>query len=44
MDIEFDPKKDASNLVKHGIRLARASEFSPIAVLEDKRKNYGKTR
>ena len=29
MDIEFDPKKDTSNLVKHGIRLARASEFSP---------------
>jgi uncharacterized DUF497 family protein len=33
MDIEFDPKKDASNLVKHGIRLARASEFSPVAIL-----------
>jgi len=44
MDIEFDPKKDASNLVKHGIRLARASEFSPVAILEDTRKNYGETR
>jgi len=43
-DIEFDPKKDASNLVKHGIRLARASEFSPVAVLEDTRKNYGEIR
>jgi uncharacterized DUF497 family protein len=44
MDIEFDPKKDASNLVKHGIRLARASELSPVAILEDTRKNYGETR
>jgi uncharacterized protein len=43
-DIEFDPKKDASNLVKHGIRLARASEFSPVAIVEDTRKNYGGTR
>ena len=37
-------KKDASNLVKHGIRLARASEFSPVTILEDARKNYGETR
>src|SRR5579863_1868266 len=44
MDIEFDPKKDPSNLVKHGIRLTRASEFSPVAILEDTRKNYGETR
>jgi uncharacterized protein len=44
MDIEFDPKKDASNLVKHGIRLARASEFFPVKILEDTRKNYGETR
>jgi len=44
MEIEFDPKKDASNLVKHGIRLARASEFQPVKVLEDNRKNYGETR
>jgi uncharacterized protein len=44
MDIEFDPKKDASNLVKHGIRLARASEFSPVAILEDTRKDYGEVR
>jgi uncharacterized DUF497 family protein len=44
MDIEFDPKKDASNLVKHGIRLARAFEFSPVAILEDTRKNYGEIR
>ena len=44
MDIEFDPKKDASNLVKHGIRLARASEFVPVKILEDTRKDYGEKR
>ena len=44
LDIEFDPKKDASNLGKHGIRLARAREFSPVKILEDDRKNYGETR
>jgi len=44
MEIEFDPAKDASNRVKHGIRLARASEFKPVKILEDDRKNYGETR
>jgi uncharacterized DUF497 family protein len=44
MDIEFDPAKDASNLIKHGIRLARASEFKPVKVLEDNRNDYGETR
>jgi uncharacterized DUF497 family protein len=44
MDIEFDPKKDASNLVKHGIRLARASEFSPVAILEDTRKKLRRNK
>jgi uncharacterized DUF497 family protein len=43
-EIEFDPNKDESNLRKHGIRLARASDFRPVAVLEDTRKNYGETR
>jgi uncharacterized protein (DUF4415 family) len=43
-EIEFDPNKDESNLRKHGISLARASDFRPIAVLEDTRKNYGETR
>jgi uncharacterized DUF497 family protein len=42
--IEFDSKKDASNLVKHGIRLARTSEFSPVKILEDTRRNYGEVR
>jgi uncharacterized DUF497 family protein len=44
MDMEFDPAKDASNLVKHGIRLARASEFKPVKIIEDDRKNYGEVR
>jgi uncharacterized protein len=44
MEIEFDPKKDACNLVKHGIRLARASEFKPTKVLQDTRDDYGETR
>ena len=43
-EIEFDPNKDESNLRKHGIRLARASDFWPVAVLEDTRKDYGETR
>src|SRR5882757_8277209 len=44
VDIGFDSKKDASNLVKHGIRLARASKFSPVKILEDTRRNYGEVR
>jgi uncharacterized DUF497 family protein len=44
MDMEFDPAKDASKLVKHGIRLARASEFKPVKIIEDERKNYGEVR
>jgi uncharacterized DUF497 family protein len=43
-EIEFDPNKDESNLRKHGIRLARASDFWPVSVLEDTRKEYGETR
>ena len=43
-EIEFDPNKDESNLRKHGIRLARASDFWPVAVLEDTRRDYGETR
>jgi uncharacterized DUF497 family protein len=44
LEIEFDPRKDASNLDKHGIRLARAREFTPVKILEDDRKNYGEIR
>lgn len=33
--IEFDPKKDAANLAKHGISLARAEDMIIEAVLPD---------
>jgi uncharacterized protein len=40
--IEFDPEKDAINLDKHGISLARAIDLSDIIVVEDGR--YNETR
>ena len=35
MGIEFDPAKDASNLAKHGISLARAADLDPIEYFDD---------
>jgi uncharacterized DUF497 family protein len=35
--IEFDPAKDASNIAKHGISLARAADFEQAVVVEDDR-------
>ncbi len=37
MDIEFDPEKDAANLAKHGISLARAIDLDPLAFVEGDR-------
>jgi uncharacterized DUF497 family protein len=37
MDIEFDPAKDAANIEKHGISLARAAEFELMAYVADDR-------
>lgn len=37
MNIEFDPAKDAANIVKHGISLARAAGLDIVAVIEDGR-------
>ena len=37
MDIEFDLEKDALNLAKHGVSLARAEDFDIQAVIEDPR-------
>lgn len=37
MEIEFDPAKDALNIEKHGISLARAVELADIVVVEDTR-------
>lgn len=33
-DIEFDPAKDAANVEKHSISLARAADLDIIAVVE----------
>jgi len=37
MDIEFDPKKNALNIEKHGISLARAVELEDAIYIEDER-------
>ena len=46
MSVAFDPKKDARNIAKHGISLARAEEMDMSAALirEDDRFDYGETR
>jgi uncharacterized DUF497 family protein len=35
MDIEFDPAKNASNIVKHGISPARAADLEVLAFVDD---------
>jgi uncharacterized DUF497 family protein len=37
VDIEFDPAKDAANIAKHGISLARAAELEIQAYVADDR-------
>ena len=37
MDIEFDPAKDAANIAKHGVSLARAVDLEILAVIPDER-------
>ena len=37
MKIEFDPIKNAANIQKHGISLARAIDMNILAVVEDSR-------
>lgn len=46
MGVAFDPEKDARNIAKHGISLARAEEMDMAAafVREDDRFDYGETR
>ncbi len=46
MWIEFDPKKDASNVAKHGVSLALAAELDWDAALVwlDDRIEYGEQR
>lgn len=35
MDIEFDPAKDAANLEKHGVSLARSAEMDVLVFVDD---------
>ena len=42
--IEFDAKKNAINLAKHGISLERATAIMPLLVMYDLRFNYGEDR
>ncbi|WP_082767183.1 BrnT family toxin [Bosea sp. PAMC 26642] len=44
MDVEFDPDKDAANVVKHGISLGRAKDLEVLAFQEDVRFGYGEIR
>ncbi|HZV57728.1 MAG TPA: BrnT family toxin [Sphingobium sp.] len=37
MDIEFDPAKDATNIEKHGISLARFVDMDVAGIVEDDR-------
>lgn len=37
MEIVFDSAKDASNIAKHGVSLARAADLSDAVVIEDNR-------
>ena len=46
MEIEFDPAKDANNIVKHGISLAVAEslEWDFLLAMEDTSNSYGEIR
>jgi hypothetical protein len=37
LEIEFDSAKDAANIAKHGISLARAADLDHVIVVEDDR-------
>jgi uncharacterized DUF497 family protein len=42
--VEFDAAKDARNVAKHGISLARAADLEVHAVERDPRQLYGEPR
>jgi uncharacterized protein len=46
MGVAFDPGKEARNVAKHGVSLARAEEMDMAAAIirEDERFDYGETR
>ena len=37
MQIEFDSEKDAANIAKHGVSLARAADLEVLVYVEDRR-------
>lgn len=44
MEIEFDPGKDAANIAKHGISLARVVDMEILYFRRDDRIAYGEVR
>ena len=46
VEIEFDPKKDASNFAKHGVNLSLAQELNwdMLLAVKDFRNDYGEIR
>ncbi|MCB2263064.1 MAG: BrnT family toxin [Candidatus Thiosymbion ectosymbiont of Robbea hypermnestra] len=46
MQIEYDTRKDASNLQKHGVSLAQARDFEwdTAVIWNDRRCDYGEPR
>lgn len=44
MEIEFDPAKDAANVEKHGVSLARTGELKIISVTENSRPEESERR
>jgi uncharacterized DUF497 family protein len=44
MELEFDPIKDSANIAKHGVSLARTTDFKFQNVVVDNRFDYGEVR
>ncbi|MGQ0658984.1 MAG: BrnT family toxin [Chromatiales bacterium] len=46
MDISFDPAKDARNIARRGLSLARAADFdwASALIVEDARRDYREQR
>jgi uncharacterized DUF497 family protein len=42
--IDYDPAKDAINLSKHGVSLARWVDLEVFAIVRDDRFDYGESR
>ena len=42
--MDFDPAKDAANIAKHGVSLARAADMDLRLVIRDDRDDYGEAR